>query len=363
MDDCDGDGKYEVVAPKGDWKNFIYCRMNPATTENNWDNKWNESSSVTYQGVDKNTYTVKTNTWDKGGGTWSKTTPSSVYKILGVGGDWNWNNGLTFGPHTDANNKNEVLYQCLEVKESEAIKVVKNKNCYYGNVKDGSVSVTYDGSGNIVLSKGVYDLYFDKTTNQLYIGYAVPTKYLVMGVGNDWTTGIEMTENKENTDEYMLTGQCFDKSTDAIKFVKEYSCGAKEYFNAVSSSSTVSYKYDDDGNIVLETGAYDFYFSKSKNETYIGKLAPSACYITGIGGNDKEIKLSLNDAKTEFVSTQAAGIQVKSTDKVKVRLEWSCGASAEYVALDDASCATFSNSGITMKDGYYDFYFKLAENE
>ena len=365
MDDCDGDGKFEVVAPIGDWKNFIYCRMNPATTENNWNNKWNESSSVTYQGVDKNTYTVTTNTWDKGGGTWSKTTPSSVYKILGVGGDWNWNNGKTFGPHTDANNKTEVLYQCLEVKESEAIKVVKNKGCYYGEgcVKDGSVSVTYDGSGNIVLSKGVYDLYFDKTTNQLYIGYAVPTKYLVMGVGNDWTTGIEMTENKNNADEYMLTGQCFDKSTDAIKFVKEYSCGAKEYFNAVSSSSKASYKYDDDGNIVLETGAYDFYFSKSKNETYIGKLTPSACYITGIGGNDNKIKLSLNDAKTEFVSTQAAGIQVKSTDKVKVRLEWSCGASAEYVALDDASCATSSNSGITMKDGYYDFYFKLAENK
>lgn len=357
MDDCDGDGKYEVVAPEGDWEKLIFCRMK-ANTSNDWANKLAQTANLTYAS-NKNTYKISNNS---GNGTWDNTANAFVYKILGVNGDWTWANGLTFGPHPDANNKKEVLCQ-FEVKESEAIKVVKNKGCYYGNVKDGSVSVTYDGSGNIVLSKGVYDLYFDKTTNQLYIGYAVPTKYLVMGVGNDWTTGIEMTENKENTDEYMLAGQCFDKSTDAIKFVKEYSCGAKEYFNAVSSSSTVSYTYNDKGNIVLETGAYDFYFSKSNNETYIGKFAPSACYITGIGGNDKEIKLSLNDAKTEFVSTQAAGIHVKSTDKVKVRLEWSCGASAEYVALDDASCATSSNSGITMKDGYYDFYFKLAENE
>ncbi|MBQ1176423.1 MAG: hypothetical protein IIX52_02545 [Paludibacteraceae bacterium] len=321
---------------------------------------------MTYDG-EKNLFKVPNGALGGSGdkNNWDKYTYTAEYKILGVGGDWTWENGLIFGPHPDANNKNEVLYPCLEVKESEAIKVVKNGGCYYGEgcVKDGSVSVTYDDDGNIVLPKGVYDLYFDKTTNQLYIGYAVPTKYLVMGVGNDWTTGIEMTENKNNADEYMLTGQCFDKSTDAIKFVKEYSCGAKEYFNAVNSSSTASYTYNGDGNIVLETGAYDFYFSKSKNETYIGKLTPSACYITGIGGNDNKIKLSLNDDKTEFVSTQAAGIQVKSTDKVKVRLEWSCGASAEYVALDDASCATSSNSGITMKDGYYDFYFKLAENK
>lgn len=40
MTDEDGDGVYEAEAPEGNWTIVDFCRMNPATTENNWDNKW-----------------------------------------------------------------------------------------------------------------------------------------------------------------------------------------------------------------------------------------------------------------------------------------------------------------------------------
>ena len=63
---------YEVTTP-GTGKNFtnvIFCRMNPSASGNNWNNKWNQTANLTYDGVN-NHYTIKAGTWDKGGGTWS----------------------------------------------------------------------------------------------------------------------------------------------------------------------------------------------------------------------------------------------------------------------------------------------------
>ena len=68
-----GDGTYEVHLPEGyDYGcNVIFCRMNPSTTANNWNNKWNQTSDLKTPTDGKNMYTVKDGTWDKGGGSWS----------------------------------------------------------------------------------------------------------------------------------------------------------------------------------------------------------------------------------------------------------------------------------------------------
>lgn len=65
-----GNGIYEGTVPAGDWTNLIFCRMNPSAAANNWNNKWNQTSDLTYDNIN-NMYTVKEGTWDKGGGTWS----------------------------------------------------------------------------------------------------------------------------------------------------------------------------------------------------------------------------------------------------------------------------------------------------
>lgn len=65
-------GYYEVVIPEGEWKYVIFCRMNGATTDNNWDNKWNQTSDLDIPTDGTNCYTIKDGTWDYGGGTWSK---------------------------------------------------------------------------------------------------------------------------------------------------------------------------------------------------------------------------------------------------------------------------------------------------
>ena len=61
---------YELTSPSKNYTNVIFCRMNPSATANNWNNKWNQTADLTYDGTN-NHYTVKEGTWDKGGGTWA----------------------------------------------------------------------------------------------------------------------------------------------------------------------------------------------------------------------------------------------------------------------------------------------------
>lgn len=62
---------YKVTVPTGTWTNVIFCRMSGSTTANNWINKWNQTSDLTWDGSN-NLYTVASGTWDNGGGTWTK---------------------------------------------------------------------------------------------------------------------------------------------------------------------------------------------------------------------------------------------------------------------------------------------------
>ena len=75
MTDTDGDGYYEVTIPTGGYTSVIFCRMNPAATENNWDNKWNQTGDLTIPADDTNCYTVADGTWGDSG-SWSVYTPA-----------------------------------------------------------------------------------------------------------------------------------------------------------------------------------------------------------------------------------------------------------------------------------------------
>lgn len=71
MADTDKDGIYEVDKSDVLYTNIIFCRMNPSTTANNWNNKWNQTADLTIPADGTNLYTIKAGTWDNGGGTWS----------------------------------------------------------------------------------------------------------------------------------------------------------------------------------------------------------------------------------------------------------------------------------------------------
>ena len=68
---------YAVTVPAG-FNDIIFVRMNPSATDNNWNNKWNQTADLKVPTDGNNLYTVKDGTWDKGGGTWSVYTPATV---------------------------------------------------------------------------------------------------------------------------------------------------------------------------------------------------------------------------------------------------------------------------------------------
>ena len=70
MDAVQGETDVYVAKIPENQKYVILCRMNGGNQTNDWNNKWNQTSDLDIL-TDKNHYTVKSGTWDKGGGTWS----------------------------------------------------------------------------------------------------------------------------------------------------------------------------------------------------------------------------------------------------------------------------------------------------
>lgn len=56
---------------------IIFCRMNPSSTANNWDNRWNQTADLQTPTNGNNMLTIPSNGWDGAKGTWSKYTPAN----------------------------------------------------------------------------------------------------------------------------------------------------------------------------------------------------------------------------------------------------------------------------------------------
>lgn len=84
-----GDGRYSYTFnSNSNISLFIFCRMNPNSSGNNWNNKWNQTSDLTFGAFnEKNTYFIEG--WDKGAGNWSYTRDAGFY-VVGKFGSGNF---------------------------------------------------------------------------------------------------------------------------------------------------------------------------------------------------------------------------------------------------------------------------------
>ena len=64
-------GVYVCDKPEG-YPSVIFCRMNPSSTTNDWNSKWNQTDDLTIP-TDKDTYKYDEGQWDKGPGQWLST--------------------------------------------------------------------------------------------------------------------------------------------------------------------------------------------------------------------------------------------------------------------------------------------------
>ena len=74
MTDNDKDGIYECAVPTTTtWKYVIFVRMNPSTSTNDWNNKWDQTNDLELPTTGgKNLYTVANGAWSYGSGDWTK---------------------------------------------------------------------------------------------------------------------------------------------------------------------------------------------------------------------------------------------------------------------------------------------------
>ena len=96
--------------------------------------------------------------------------------------------------------------------------------------------------------------------------------YVLMGVAGDWTTGIALTANPDNANEYVLLDQTISEG-DAVKVVTLTDGVATAWCGNVDEYS-VEHSADDMGNIVLAPGKYNFYYKVAEDLIYIGAVAP-----------------------------------------------------------------------------------------
>lgn len=129
------------------------------------------------------------------------------------------------------------------------------------DTQDGNILITLTEGKDVVV---VYNattgkVTFEGLTEKVVVTPDVIT-YVLMGVGNDWTTGIALTKNEtaEYGEEYVLLGQEIAEG-DAVKVVTLVNGVAKAWCGNVDEYS-VEHSADDMGNIVLAPGKYDFYF-------------------------------------------------------------------------------------------------------
>ena len=170
------------------------------------------------------------------------------------------------------------------------------------DTKDGNILITLTEGKDVVV---VYNattgkVTFEGLTEKVVVTPDVIT-YVLMGVAGDWTTGIAMTQNPDNANEYVLLGQEIAEG-DAVKVVTLVNGVAEAYCGAVEKASPVKFEFDNDGNIVLLPGKYDFYFKVNDPTTD----EDDAMYIAGEAYPvDPEVPTALDNVDTTVAPAKA----------------------------------------------------------
>lgn len=260
---------YKATVPSGDYKNVIYCRMNPGASANNWSNKWDQTEDLVYNGC-LNLYTIKDGVWteDKNNGddngTWSSTTD---YFIAGngwlTGSDWETGNCANILLNTDNAKVKSITVKNVPAGDDYKFKITNGSWNQSWGYEGGNYAFTTDKCSDVTVT-------FNTDTKAIDVDTKPIEGYVLMGVEDDWTTGIPLVVNDKNNNEVMLLNQPISRETDAVKVVYKNPCAESKYYGSVKLSSPVPYTFDDDGNILLEDGTYDFYFNIESKEIYIG---------------------------------------------------------------------------------------------
>ena len=196
--DEDGDGAYGAVIPEN-MSNIIFCRMNPAYAEFEWNNNsvtdrmWRQTADLVVGTAPNNYYYitgVDTGEWNRAGYDPNREIgEQSSWAVAGTFNDW------TDAPMYTTNVENVFVKPSLALKAGDKFKI-KSVGSWSVNFGGGITNLMPNmwmsgapGGKNIVVSKkGVYDIYFDSVGERIYL----------MKEGVDYATAIEQAYNGDD---------------------------------------------------------------------------------------------------------------------------------------------------------------------
>ena len=191
---CDGGNHWDVdsnyqLNDTGNneyWINSIYFYANNEfkIANSDYSHQWNGSNKGTGDAVDKFTWNNNGNIKCNQNG-WYKLSLhddaiyinfDNDYKILGIGGDWNVRNNVSYCMTVNPSNASEYMIYGVSITSSDIFKVY-HQGSYYGTIESSGAYQQFenDGSGNVKLkSSGVagrYNFIFKTNSNQIYISF------------------------------------------------------------------------------------------------------------------------------------------------------------------------------------------------
>ena len=278
MSDCNGDGIFEVtVSSEKSHANVIFCRMNGGNQTNDWNNKWNQTSDLTWDGT-KNLCTITG--WDNSS-SWSSR--SVTWYLTGDMNSWNTSsNQLTGSPLTQT--------IALSADKTYEFKIYNSDNCYFGNTgtmkRDNHSNWTMThGETNCKITtdlQGNYKFAFDEATKKLTVTY--PEECFLKGDFNDWSNthsilgGSVIINLKAGAYEFKI--HRYDQSA------ADYWCGNTGKMTRDNCSEWIMYDNQDDCTLQADfDGDYTFTYNRST-----GKLSvtyPAAYKVTYDVGKNK----------------------------------------------------------------------------
>ena len=313
------DGIYSVVVPK-EYSKFILCRMDGATTENNWNNKWNQSADLTVADyADKTQFTMTSIDGAFTTSTYTPPTPLKDYN-LSFTTDKTWTDVYAYAWNADENSGwtaakmtlNGDVYTATVQLHNDPTGVLFH-NGKEGNEKEQTPNFAYEEGKTYEYKKTTSTATF--TTDA---GWETVNAYVWSGDGNTATNKLlgewPGTELTANDGVYSVSFETWpdgpekiqfnnggttdaDKTSD-LKFVdgKEYKWITTSIYslpaeNIVFASGTTVDVKDADGDVVAtlkygEEGGDDFV--KTKSYSLDGNGYPVYKYYTegnGTNGN------------------------------------------------------------------------------
>lgn len=233
------------------------------------------------------------------------------------------------------------------------------------DTKDGNILITLTEGKDVVV---VYNattgkVTFEGLTEKVVVTPDVIT-YVLMGVGGDWTTGIALTANPDNANEYVLLGQAISEG-DAVKVVTLIN-GEKTVYCGDVDEYSVEHSADKDGNIVLAPGTYDFYYKVAENLIYIGAAEPElptydvTVADATVSTTDYSIDLAGTwEERTIIIKLWQDNVQGFGEYAANAETGYTCQLGNPYAELTPTTAGLYADNG----DGTFKFTATMTDDE